>query len=67
MSATKTSSFDPIDIIRLWDPDVIEARLREVERQRESLLIALRAAKRIRRQAERDTQPPLPQGHIEID
>jgi hypothetical protein len=52
MGAPITSPPDPVAIVRQLDPDDIEQRLDEMEREREALIVLLRAA-RARRRRER--------------
>ena len=37
---------DPVELVRQLDPDTIRTRLEQIDREREALLVLLRAARR---------------------
>jgi hypothetical protein len=51
MSATHPLPADPVTLVRQLDADALRARLDDLDREREALLILLRAAQRARRPA----------------
>lgn len=46
MDATTTLTADPVELIRRLDATVIRSRLEQLGREREALLVLLRAARR---------------------
>jgi hypothetical protein len=57
MSNEPLPTLDPVELVRQLDPDVIRARLEEMESERKALLTLLRAALAKRG---RDQQSPKP-------
>jgi hypothetical protein len=51
MSTASLPTADPIVLVRQLDPDVIRERLEALDRERDALLVLLRAALRMRRDA----------------
>jgi hypothetical protein len=61
MTATSTPSTDPIDIVRQLDAETIRARIDTLDRERQALMVLLRAAQRM----QLDTAPDSEDHHAE--
>lgn len=55
MDAMQILPTDPIELVRKLDAEVIRSRLDDLNREREALLVLLRAAQRLQRAAGRET------------
>jgi hypothetical protein len=49
MDATTSTTSDPVELVRKLDADAIRTRLADLDREREALMVLLRAAVRARK------------------
>ena len=54
MDATQTPLIDPVSLVRQLDAGVIRERIETLDRERQALLVLLRAAQRNERERQRE-------------